>query len=245
MLPMNGDCVTRENKHHPKIITTISSLNFHKIFKPGSTLFAVYKALIKSKKKEKIMTPKKMSLVGVFAIAFVLITGCTNTSHIEKDPSTDLGKYKTYTWIDKDNQSKSHVNDIAEQNVRYSVNEELQKNGWREVKNNPDVLVSYDVLVEKNVRQQNDPVYSEPYTRLYYNPYTRRYSRLYYPSQFLGYDRNEIPVKEGTVTITLIDPKLDKTIWQGWVTNEVSSSNITGKEIQKNVKSIFKKFDAK
>ena len=96
------------------------------------------------------MTPKKMNLVGVFAIAFALITGCTNTSHIEKDPSTNLGKYKTYTWLDKENQDKSHVNDIAGQNVRFSVNEELQKNGWKKVKTNQDLLVTYDVLVKKN-----------------------------------------------------------------------------------------------
>jgi hypothetical protein len=190
------------------------------------------------------MTPKKMNLTGVFAIAFALITGCTNTSHIEKAPGTDLGKYKTYTWIDKDNQAKSHINDIAEQNVRTSVNQELQKNGWREVKNNPDLLVSYDVLVEKTVKQQSDPVYSQPYTRVYFNPYTRRYGTIYYPSQFLGYDESNIPVKEGTVTISLIDPKIDKTIWQGWSTNELDGGHITGKEIQKNVKSIFKKFDA-
>ena len=189
------------------------------------------------------MTPKTMNLLGVFAVSFALITGCTNTSHIEKDPSADLAKYKTYTWIDKE--SKSHVNDITSQNVKSSVNEELQKNGWREVKNNPDVLVSYDLLVEKSVREQSDPVYSQPYSRLYFNPYTRRYGRIFYPSEFLGYDNNEIPVKEGTVTISLIDPKLDKTIWQGWSTNELSSSRITGKEIQKNIKSIFKKFDVK
>ncbi len=41
----------------------------------------------------------------------------------------------------------------------------------------------------------------------------------------------------------MIDPKTDKTIWQGWATDEINSSNITGKEIQKNVKSIFRKFD--
>lgn len=181
----------------------------------------------------------------VFALAFVLLTGCGSTAHIEKDEATDLTKYKSYTWVaeDKSDSLRNKISDIAAQNIRNSVNEELQKNGWREVKNNPDVLVSYDVLVERNTRVDRDPVYSRSYTRMVYNPYTRRYFSIYYPSQFLGYDESEVPVKEGTVTITLIDPKKDKTVWQGWSTDEISSNKLTSKDIQRNVKSIFKKFE--
>jgi hypothetical protein len=50
-------------------------------------------------------------------------------------------------------------------------------------------------------------------------------------------------VREGTVTITMLDAKTDKTIWQGWTTDQVNSKNLTGKEIQNSVKSIFRKFD--
>jgi len=33
-------------------------------------------------------------------------------------------------------------------------------------------------------------------------------------------------------------------VWQGWATEEVDNKNLTRKEIQGGVKSIFKKFDA-
>ena len=66
---------------------------------------------------------------------------------------------------------------------------------------------------------------------------------VYYPSEFLGYDRGEQAVKEGTVTISVIEAKTEKTIWQGWTTDEVNSRNLTSKEIQNAVKTIFKKFD--
>jgi hypothetical protein len=59
----------------------------------------------------------------------------------------------------------------------------------------------------------------------------------------MGYERDERPVKEGTVTITMIDAKKDKTVWQGWTTDEVNSKNLTTKEIQFAVRSLFKKFD--
>jgi hypothetical protein len=41
----------------------------------------------------------------------------------------------------------------------------------------------------------------------------------------------------------MIDAKSDKTIWQGWTTDQVSSKNLTSKEVQNSVKSIFRKFD--
>ena len=194
------------------------------------------------------MTPQKMKCFGVLAIAFALITGCTSTAHIEKDPSTDLAKFKTYSWVENEDQekkSKGHSNDLAEQKVRSSVNVELHKNGWKEVNSNPDALVSYDLVVDKSTREQRDPVYSQSYTRTYYNPYTRRFARIFYPSEFLGYDTYNTPVKKGTIAISIIDAQVDKTIWQGWVTNELSGNHITSKEVDNNVKSIFKKFTVK
>ena len=188
------------------------------------------------------MSQFKSFYVLVLAVGAMLLNSCGTSAHIEKDETANLRNYKTYTWIDKENKDKVK-NEIAAQNLKTIVNDELQKSGFREVKNNPDLLLSYDLLVEKNVKEQNEPVYSRPYSRVYYNPYTRRYGTLYYPSQFLGYDSYTTPVKEGTISISLIDAKTDKTIWQGWTTNELNSNQFSSKEVQKNVRSIFKKFD--
>jgi hypothetical protein len=104
-------------------------------------------------------------------------------------------------------------------------------------------LISYDVVVERGTKDDNNPVYTQPFTRYVYNPYTRRWISIYYPSEFLGYDRNQRSVREGTVTVNVIDAKTEKTVWQGWTTDEVNSQNLTTKEIQNAVKSIFRKFD--
>ena len=188
------------------------------------------------------MSRLKSFYVLVLAAGAFMLNSCGTSAHIEKDETANLRNYKTYTWIDKENKDKVK-NEIAAQNLKSIVNDELQKNGFREVKHNPDLLLSYDLLVEKNVKAQSEPVYSQPYSRVYYNPYTRRYGTLYYPSQFLGYDNYSTPVKEGTVSISMIDAKTDKTIWQGWTTDELNNNFFSSKEVQKNVRSIFKKFD--
>lgn len=180
------------------------------------------------------------------ALAFVfLLASCGSTAHIEKDDNADFSRYKSFAWIDKDGEGHNDANrsnDLTEKKIREAVNKELVKSGWKESRR-PDVLLSYDVLVERTVKEDNSPVYSRPYSRLVYNPYTRRYTTIYYPSQFMGYERDERPVREGTVTISVIDAKTDKTVWQGWTTDEVNSRNLTSKEIQNAVKSIFRKFD--
>jgi len=175
-----------------------------------------------------------------------LLAGCASTVHVEKDKKADFSSYKTFAWIDKDGEGKNdrnRSNDMTEQKVREAVSIELEKTGWREDRNRPDVLLSYDVLVERTVKEESNPVYSNPFTRVVYNPYTRRYTTIYYPSQFMGYDREQRPAREGTLTITVIDTRTDKTVWQGWTTDEVNSRNMSSKEIQSSVRSIFKKFD--
>jgi hypothetical protein len=148
-------------------------------------------------------------------------------------------------WVDikaNENDASSRATAFADLSVHNAVNEELQHWGWREVSENenPDVLVSYDVLVERNIETQSDPVYSQSYSRLYYNRFTRRWSTIYYPSQFLGYQQYQVPVKEATVTITMMDADSDKKIWQGWTTERLNGSGITDLNVKKSVRNIFK-----
>jgi hypothetical protein len=131
----------------------------------------------------------------------------------------------------------------ADVSVRNAVNSELNKLGWREVSADPDMLISYDVFVESSVEQRSDPVYSQSFTRWYYNPYSRRWVSLYYPSQFLGYQSYEAPVKVGTVTISMMDARTDKVVWQGWTTENMNYSRFTDEDISKSVRNIFNKFD--
>lgn len=179
--------------------------------------------------------------LGLLSAAVIVLSSCNTATHIQKDKNADFSSYKNFEWLDTKN-DKSNT-DLVERQVKEAVTIELEKDGWRLVKNNPDVLLNYDLMIEKTVKQNRDAVYSQPFNRLVYNPYTRRWATIYYPSQFMGYENSEQSVKEGTITITMIDAKTDKTVWQGWTTEEVNSRHITSREIQNSVRSIFRKFD--
>jgi len=186
---------------------------------------------------------KSFKSLIVFATIGLLLSGCASTAHIEKDESVNFGNYKTFAWIDDSNDSNAKTNELQKANLQKAVSDQLAKAGWREDKKRPDVILKHDILVEKTIKESSNPVYSRGFTRRYYNPYTRRFNYIYYPSQFMGYDNDQYETREGTLTITMIDAKTDKVIWQGWTTDEVDSKNLTSKEIQNSVKNIFRKFD--
>ena len=182
----------------------------------------------------------------VMAFAGMLfISSCANTAHVEKTPGIDLSKFKTYSWAPDDEKApaKNRRKQMINHRIHDAVDKQLQKNGLVEVKDNPDVFISTDLVVEKSEAQRNDPVYSQSYSRTFINRYNGRLYTYYFPSRFMGYDSYTTTVKEGTVTVTLIDAQTDKTVWQGWATRELSEKYVSEKDIDKNVQSIFKKFE--
>ncbi len=187
------------------------------------------------------------SWLGALSVATAMIlAGCAETAHVIKDNSVNMKRYKTYAWVQKTARKDSgsnHTNDLTEQNIRNEVIEQLQKRGYTESTTNPDLLVSTDLLVEKNQERRSEPIYTESYTQNYYNPRTGRMITYYFPSQFAGYDNYSSVVRKGTVTLTFIDARTDKAVWQGWASKRLETGTMDSDEIFQDVRSIFNKFD--
>ena len=186
---------------------------------------------------------KKILSCVMLVAAGITFYSCSSPAYVEKAADANFSDYKTYMWVDtksSEDDASARATSMVDIPVRNAVNAELQGWGWKEVSDDPDILVSYDVLVERNVERQSDPVYSQPVSRLYYNPYNRRWSRLYYPSQFLGYQEYSVPVREATVTISMMDADTDKKVWQGWTTERLGNAGIGDLNIRKSIHNIFK-----
>lgn len=185
---------------------------------------------------------KQFTLLGLSAIFVIVLAGCGPTAHIETSNNANFDQYRSFAWVRaKDDRTKG----LMEQRIKDAITYELQRSrGWKEDNRDPDVLLSYDVLVERNSRLQSDPMYTWGGYRTFYNPYYRRFYNVYYPSMFMGYDTYEVPTREGTIAITMVDAKTEKTILQGWATDEVDGRRLTGNEADRIVAAIFKKWDA-
>jgi hypothetical protein len=188
---------------------------------------------------------KKIQWLSGLVMSVFVLAACGNKAYVQKDPSVDFSKIKTYAWVKAEKQKGTSrpgkTNDLTDNKIRASMDKNLYASGWRMTRRKPDVFLVYDVDIQKETRNINDPVYSQPMTRWYYSPWRRGYMPVYYPSEFLGYNNQQQIVNAGTLTLTIMDANTDKTIWQGWTTSDINGRRMTDKEIDDNVKAIIKK----
>lgn len=182
----------------------------------------------------------------IFTIAIVTVSslaiGCNVTSHTEVAKGVNFTKYKTFAWAEPQNKKKADRadNDIVDNNIKNAVSDELVKKGWQETDENPDVLLNYGVAVKRENNHQTEPMYSYPHTQYFY--WGRRIYSVWYPSTLIGTRSYNVPFHEGQLTINMVDAKTNRLIWQGWAQGEINSSKVNSKEVEAQVKSIFKKF---
>ena len=192
------------------------------------------------------MKRRNLGIGSLVAIAAIVLAGCGVQAYVEKDPSVDLKTYKTFAWINDKGTKKENGKSYRDFNETYMmdlVTKELEKNGFQKAKSDPDVLIDYDIMIERETRRESDPIYSRSMVRYFYNPYTGRINSYYYPSRYLGENTYTVPYKSGTITINIVDNDSDKLVWQGWAETEVTRRNISKEDMQKIVKSIFRKMD--
>lgn len=182
-------------------------------------------------------------LLSTVVLLSTVLMSCSPAVHVETGSSVDLGRYKTYQWVET-RASQADTKDVTafgEQTIHDAASRLLQQKGLREVSSNPDLLITHDVLVERSRERRSDPVYTQPFTRYYYNPYFRRWGTVYYPSAFYGYDTYTVPVRQGTVTLTLMDAATDKAVWQAWTTQQLDSRRFSNRELEKSIQNVLKK----
>ena len=185
-------------------------------------------------------------ILGMLTMVVIMVS-CGTTAMVQKDDHVDIRKYRTYAWVDastKDTLNHSvKTSDLTDRKIKESIERNLTEAGWKLTKKNPDVLLTYEIDIEKERRNRQTPVYSQSGYQYVYSPYSRRWIPMYYPSDLMGYRNTTEVVQEHTLTVSLIDAETDKTVWQGWTTVDSNAKRMSDKEIDNNVRAIVKKLD--
>jgi hypothetical protein len=213
----------------------------------------------------------KFQKIDVMKIAYlisacILFTGCaTFDIYSDYDHAVDFRSYKTYAWLpnpDKPYKNKRFNNQIMEGNVKNYAGKEMEMLGYRIELDSPDLLLEYNFMIEKKTSTVETPIYSNqvpiypypyapyPYNyRLHTDPFYDRYHRYSYgyapPPYIIGYKTDQIPYKEGTLTISVIDRKDNKLIWRGWSVSTVTNPESYSKDLPKILHDIFAKYPLK
>lgn len=181
--------------------------------------------------------------IAIIIISIFCFISCSPNVYVEKDEATNLSNYKTFDWAYDPQDAIPTLNDIQISNLTNEVYSVLQQNGYKHDSLQPDMLIKADILIERTLKERSDAVYSQPFSRTFYNRYTGRLVNVYYPSHFLGYDNTQYQVKEGTLTLTFFDARTEKMIWQGWTVTEIGS-NFTSSQLKSAAQKILKKFNS-
>jgi hypothetical protein len=189
------------------------------------------------------MKKTSLNFLALALVGILVLGGCSASSHIEKADDVSFAHYRTFGFSEPNADGQKSDNDIVDGNIRKAIIEEMEKKGLRRTDRNPDIVLEYRMNVEKDVRKENNPVYSTPYSQPFYNPATRRVGYMYMPSQIMGYDSYNRAVKNGTLTINIYDAKNQRMIWQGWTQNELNKGKFTSNDVKNDVRSILKKLD--
>jgi hypothetical protein len=165
----------------------------------------------------------------LFLITFAFISGCATQIKTLQDPKADFSSYKTFCWINRCDftaSGPSYLKDsLVMENIKKSIISELNMKGLSLDKDNPDLLVSFNITIE--------------------NQQTITYPRHDDDTVFHPLDNEEriINYLEGTMVIGIADNKESRVIWESFASRYMDvSPDLSEKNIAKGIHRILKKF---
>lgn len=181
-------------------------------------------------------------LVSVFALIFASCS--TQKFHTTRIDNTDFAAYKTYGWLTPvDSLSKDYYsNDIAQNKIMTTANQELEARGLTYSKQDPQLLFRYIAIVSNKSRE----VYSSYYGGFgwggpwgWYRPWG--WGGMYASSVPVGKER----VRYGHIIVEAIDRKSNSVVWQARGTMEVNNPEDAINDLPKMITGIMKEYPVK
>lgn len=183
------------------------------------------------------------------AIFLLLVTSCSTVGTFsDRDKSADFSTYRTFAWLpgpDNSFANEQFDNRIIETNVKNYVNKEMQDRGYTINIDSPDLILEYNVDIDRVNKVETAPMYQYPYNYNWtYNPNYDRYFGYKFgskpsPAPYESYTTDQIPDDEGTLSISVIDRRTNRLIWRGWSTGTVMDPATYRTRLESDIQDIF------
>lgn len=183
-----------------------------------------------------------------FAILLtVYLSGCSEYQYYAiQSNKASFNKYRTFAWLPAPDSSR-YYNDIVDEKIKDEVTAGLEKRGLLLQTGRPDLLVRYTIQVKDRVRTYNSPAYVYSPGIIYRGVARNRYGRYFYYSfgrpfpVYVAGDIVEVPYKEGTLIIDLIEHRDHQVIWRGYGIGDVVNPEQATSDIPAVVEGILKR----
>jgi len=182
----------------------------------------------------------------LFAVITTVLISCGSSGPTAKNDVKKLKSYDSYAYLpNKDTIiSRDFNNDAINQNIIETINANMQENGFRLDKLQPDVLIHVHPMFDEKVAVNANPVYTNyPYYRpgFYIGPYYKdvMYDNYFTIQRINGPRVNQIPYNERTIVIDFIDRRTNEILWRGSIDESIEKKRID-REIRGYIDDIFK-----
>jgi hypothetical protein len=196
-----------------------------------------------------ITTMKTSYNIASVIILLTIIAACSSvTTFSDRDKAANFSNYKTFAWLPNPADSFANElfsNEIIETNVKNYVNKEMQDRGYVIDIDSPDLILEYNVDIERKNRVETAPMYQYPYNYNWsYNPNYDRYFGYRFgnpssPAPYETYTSERIPYNEGTLTIGVIDRRTNKLVWRGWSTGTIIDPTTYRANLERDIHTMF------
>lgn len=207
-----------------------------------------------------------------YILLLLTIAGCRTYDNVYSnyDESIDFTEYKTYAWLNtkKSDTTNIYTNDIIENNTKSYVDREFLARGYTVNLDTPDLFFELVLINEKkqetvpssydcdnflyNDNSYNpiynlNPYFSNPYYNNFNYYYQQRYNQPFDLSacDYSLCNNQTIEYVEGTITINVIDRKLNRLVWTGSAEGDIYDPQYLKDEINPAIKRILAQYPVK
>lgn len=183
--------------------------------------------------------------LSISIMAGILFAGCGPKVDTNKRTTKSLSSYDSYAFLPNQDTIQTSQYDNARVNeiVIETIRQNMQDLNYRLERNQPDLLIYYHLMLDEEMAVNANPVYTNySYYRpgFYVGPYYRNYaySNYFTVPRILGNEVEQVPYKEGTIVIDLIDRRTNEIVWRGRAEDVVAPQNLD-EEVRTYVNAIF------
>ena len=186
----------------------------------------------------------------VVSIVFLslLLGSCGAKIETDKKAKVNMNEFSSFAFLPNQDTIKTsrYDNTVVNEIIIDQIKKNMQQLNYRLDRNQPDLLVYYHLMFDEEVSVNASPVYTNySYYRpgYYVGPYYRNYiyDNYFTIPRLSGNRIEQIPYKEGTIVIDVIDRKTNEIVWRGKA-NDVITPNNLDEKLRNYVNAIFDKF---
>lgn len=187
---------------------------------------------------------KKNVFSGSIALALLFTFACSSVKIIaEKEDGFEPSTYQTYAFAPVDLKGVDQATAILYQEIRKSIAYEMNQKGYSPNADQPDLIVTFNILTEEARKESWKSVNNDPYY-----PYGMRgmwaYNSMYSPYYNQRYKEVKYE-KTGTFVVDLLSTRQEQLVWRGIGIGPVNHPEERFNTAYLSVQKMFKEFPAR